>query len=180
MTFLAFVYVPLNLATSIFGTNLQQLNESGQHVWVFVVTAVLALFLTSAVWIAIVLCRDYRQWREQLQAPSREEWVKRERQYSFVIRTAILLLIVKKGYRRWLWVSGAWIRILTNERINLGVQAKTHKSLKTHKSSWEKECLLYFQDQTACDYVCQYIHQKLDRRLFCFDPGHYLDDEERP
>lgn len=146
--------------------NLQQINKSGQHVWTFVLTAVVALVLTSVVWITIGLYRDYRQWRDQMKAPPEIEWVKRERQYSFVIRTAVLSLLLKKGYRRWLWVSGAWIRILTNERIKLRVQAKTSKD------PWVNKYLAKFRDQTACDYVCQHIRGE-------YTSGYFEIDEEQ-
>lgn len=44
---MAFVYVPINLATSIFGMNLQQLNQSGQNIWLFVITALICLLVTA-------------------------------------------------------------------------------------------------------------------------------------
>lgn len=46
-TVLAFLYVPLNLATSIFGMNIQQLNGTGVSIDAFLGTAVAALFLTA-------------------------------------------------------------------------------------------------------------------------------------
>ena len=152
--------------------NIQQLNGSGQHIWVFAVTAVLALLLTSAVWMAIVLYRDYCQWHKQMKAPKEVELVKRGRKYNFVIRTAILSLILQKGYKRWLWKSGAWIRILTNERIKLRVQAKTSKS------PFVNQYLAEFRDQAACDYVCEYIRGENPR--FFFDPNYFYDGEKQP
>lgn len=49
---MAFVYVPINLATSIFGMNLQQLNQSGQNTWLFVTTALICLLVTAFFWLA--------------------------------------------------------------------------------------------------------------------------------
>lgn len=51
LTALAFVYIPLNLATPIFGTSLQKLNASGQPVRVFIITAVLDI--ASASWLRV-------------------------------------------------------------------------------------------------------------------------------
>ena len=48
VTVLPFVYVPLNLATSIFGMNLSELNGSGKNIWVFLCTAIVALLTTGA------------------------------------------------------------------------------------------------------------------------------------
>lgn len=53
VTILAFVYVPLNMATSIFGMNIQELNQSGHKVWMFVLTAVLALLVTAGGWFLV-------------------------------------------------------------------------------------------------------------------------------
>ena len=157
--------------------NLQQLNESGQNVWVFVITAVLALLLTSAVWMAIVIYREYRQWRDQMKASPEDDWAKRGRQYSFVIRAAILSLILKEGYIRWLWISGAWIRILTNERIKSDRADKLKAQLRTGDDIIKNEARLNFRDQTACDYVCQHIRRKTREHYFSIDP--YRDDREK-
>lgn len=61
VTILAFVYVPLNLASSIYGMNIQQLNGSGQSVWVFVVTAVVALLITAGTWYLSEATNTYRR-----------------------------------------------------------------------------------------------------------------------
>ena len=53
VTILAFLYVPLNMATSIFGMNIQELNQSGHKVWMFVLTAVLALLVTAGGWFLV-------------------------------------------------------------------------------------------------------------------------------
>ena len=49
VTILAFVFVPATLAASIFGMNVQQINDTGGNIWHFVVTA---LCLTSAAFLA--------------------------------------------------------------------------------------------------------------------------------
>ncbi|KAL8887424.1 MAG: hypothetical protein Q9215_005002 [Flavoplaca cf. flavocitrina] len=64
-TILAFVYVPLNLASSIYGMNIQQLNGNGQSVWVFVVTAVIALFITAGTWYLSEEANTYRNWHRR-------------------------------------------------------------------------------------------------------------------
>ena len=52
-TVLAFIYVSLNLATSIFGMNLQQLNNNGRPLKVFIITTILALVATCIVWFSL-------------------------------------------------------------------------------------------------------------------------------
>lgn len=46
LTRLAAVYLPLSLTVGVFGMNLGELNDSGQSVWVFVVTAVVVSALS--------------------------------------------------------------------------------------------------------------------------------------
>ncbi len=53
VTILAFVYVPINLATSIFGMNLQELNQSGQTIGSFLVTALVSLLVTDFMWFCL-------------------------------------------------------------------------------------------------------------------------------
>ncbi|MCJ1352630.1 MAG: hypothetical protein MMC33_002614 [Icmadophila ericetorum] len=40
LTILASIFIPVNLATSVFGMNVQEINGSGKNIWVFAVTAV--------------------------------------------------------------------------------------------------------------------------------------------
>ena len=62
VTVLAFVYVPLNLATSIFGMNLSELNGSGKKLWVFLATAVIAVQIAGTSWFLLEEGNIYRHW----------------------------------------------------------------------------------------------------------------------
>ena len=169
MTFLAFIYVPLNLVTSIFGMNIQQLNGSGQHIWIFVLTALLALLLTYLVWLGIGLYKEYVQWRKQLGTHASPEIAKRGRKYNFVIRTAILIVLLWKGHGRWVWVTGAWIRILTNERI------KAHHpppKADSHEFPYWRH-MARLDEWTACDYV-SYYNPLVSANDYYFNPRNYL------
>lgn len=55
VTILAFIYVPLTTVTSVYGMNIQQINGSGHNIWVFLVTAVLALLVTGLSWLVIII-----------------------------------------------------------------------------------------------------------------------------
>ncbi|KAL9052298.1 MAG: hypothetical protein Q9162_005500 [Coniocarpon cinnabarinum] len=65
LTFLAFIFVPFSIVTSVFGMNIQELNGSGQRIWVFVLTAIVCLLgLLSTYGIAMTLnvaSTNYRQ-----------------------------------------------------------------------------------------------------------------------
>lgn len=49
LTALATVYLPLSLATSVFGMNLQEMNGSGPKIWIFVIVCAVLLVLTSVI-----------------------------------------------------------------------------------------------------------------------------------
>ena len=48
VTFLAFIFVPFSLATSVFGMNIQELNQNGQSLTTFIATG-LVLFAVSLI-----------------------------------------------------------------------------------------------------------------------------------
>lgn len=50
MTCLAAAYLPLSLATSVFGMNVQEVNGTGHWLWVVIVAAVLMLIATALFW----------------------------------------------------------------------------------------------------------------------------------
>lgn len=52
-----------NTATSIFGTNLQQLSQSGQNGWAFFVIAIAALLVTAYMWFCLELYNNVVGWK---------------------------------------------------------------------------------------------------------------------
>ncbi|MCJ1388427.1 hypothetical protein MMC18_001274 [Xylographa bjoerkii] len=50
LTMLAFIFIPISLATSVFGMNVQEINQSGTSIWAFVVTAVVLTIVTICFW----------------------------------------------------------------------------------------------------------------------------------
>lgn len=112
VTILAFVYVPLNLANSIFGMNIEQLNGSGQHLSVFITTAVITLAVTGGSWFFTEQVNSYRKWRRR-----RSDVLHNGKtQFASVVRPALLVYLVSNGHTQWMWKSGAWWRILMNHR----------------------------------------------------------------
>lgn len=113
VTLLAFIYVPLNLATSIFGMNLQQLNHNGQNVWVFVGTACVALIVTGLTWLFIEIRATLITWQES-RMPFASFTPREEKGYPLMTRLAMLAFLVRHGYVIWTWKTNAWLGILTN------------------------------------------------------------------
>lgn len=50
LTSLATVFIPISLASSIFGMNIQEINGTGLDIWVFILTVIVALLLTLLGW----------------------------------------------------------------------------------------------------------------------------------
>ena len=123
MTVLAFVYVPLNLATSIFGMNIQQLNRNGQPVWIFILTTILAVTLTFFLWWLVEQRVGYVRWQKQVSAAGKrdEPWPEKMTDHNFVTRVAILVWLFRNGQNGWTWYCGTWLRILKNELVTNGL-----------------------------------------------------------
>lgn len=47
MTVLAFIFIPMSLASSIFGMNVQEINTTGHSIWIFICTSVALLALSG-------------------------------------------------------------------------------------------------------------------------------------
>lgn len=109
------MYIPLNLATSIFGMNIEQLNGNGQHIRVFIITAIVALAVTGGSWYVIEQVNSYREW----QRSSFEEQYKKKTQFSLAVRFALITFLVLGGHTRWMFESGVWWRLIVNHGSRL-------------------------------------------------------------
>ena len=99
VTILAFIYVPLNLATSIFGMNLQPLNQTGQNIASLFITAVVVMLVTGLVWFLLVQFNHVREWErkrvEKLsQADREQERLIRPERGGLVVRVAMWLGVI--------------------------------------------------------------------------------------
>ena len=132
------MYVPLNLATSIFGMNIEQLNGSGQHISVFITTAVVTLAVTGGSWFAIEQRNKYRKWRRR----SPDATYSGKTQFALVVRLAMLAYLVSNGHLRWMLRSGVWWRILINHRSRIS----TRRGSREYRN----------EELTAGEYVSKY------------------------
>ena len=55
LTILATIYAPLSFVAGVYGMKLNQLNGSGQQIWVFFVTLVIAVLLTVVIYLGFEL-----------------------------------------------------------------------------------------------------------------------------
>ncbi len=116
VTILAFVFIPTSVTFSIFGMNVQEINDTGKDIWVFIVTAILMTGTAFTVWGLSFLVRA--------------DWQRRH--HKFFSREERL------GYAKWLikhpkdWGNMPWgtlIGLVTNGRYgNRGINGveKSH------------------------------------------------------
>lgn len=129
--------------------NLQQLNQNGQNLWVFIVTGVIALFITGVSWFCVEVITSYKGW---INPRSRYD----SRRYTkLVSRLALLVWLVVNGHTTWMWRSGAWLCILSNDMLG-----------KFHARAWEdvstQRISLYTEEwsDSACNYVFRSIQSE--------------------
>ena len=114
--------------------NLQQLNQSGQQLHTFVITALVSMVITGVTWLCIARINHARQW---IRDPSQTKDNKGRPSYNIEIRLAILYSFVfgsqdrdtvdRHAAVRWLFKSKAWLHILFN--------SPAHSNAMTYLSS---------------------------------------------
>ncbi|MCJ1326394.1 hypothetical protein MMC10_003058 [Thelotrema lepadinum] len=137
VTLLAFIYVPLNLATSIFGMNIQQINATGPDMPFFVYTALGILGATIFCWFSIAQHEGYHQWQSRTQRGRGGLQIRHTSGYCLTARITMLIWLLRHGHASWLWSTNAWIGLLTDDLLG------SFKSESTDSNS-------------ACDYVTRY------------------------
>ena len=139
--------------------NLQQLNDNGKQIWVFLITAVVALFLTFFVWMLVEHFEKLVRWRKEIRAVANinDPWPQRGKDYCLLIRLNILILLLQMGHHRWAWHSGAWLRILTNERAGFRQIPTIEGKAESANGDFIKLYITAFNTLTACDYFCEHI-----------------------
>ena len=128
--------------------NLQQLNQSGQNLWIFVLTGVVALLVTGMAWLCVEVITKYKGW------PGERSTEDSHRNNRLVFRLALLVWLVKNGYTTWMWRSGAWLCILSNGKLG---NFRGHDPQTDHSLPVE-----------PCDYIYRSIQSELWRN---FDLG---------
>lgn len=158
--------------------NIKQLNQQGQNIWTFVITALLALILTGLIWVFIaadVHWGQERSKRQHNQAPeTRTTTAEGQRpklqspKADILTRLGLLKFLLMHRFFRWTWETNAWISILTNDRIGRLFFDKNPPYIG------EPE-VKSFNELTVCEYVLKHApttmpeerwHNWFDHRLF--------------
>ena len=131
--------------------NIEQLNGNGQHVRVFIITAIVALAVTGGSWFAIEQVNSYRKWRK---AGMKEQYDKKT-QFSLAVRLALIGYLVSHWHTLWMFKSGAWWRIIVNHRSQLAdPYVKDRESLtageyvsKYSRNPWTRVSSFFFPSE---------------------------------
>ena len=110
-TVLAFFYIPLNLATSVFGMNIQQLNHSGTSIGVFLATAGILLFITGVSWLFLEGVQDARVW---LRRVVEDRSLVASQEPSIFVRFYLIWWLSRNGLFKWMVYTGAGSCLLIN------------------------------------------------------------------
>lgn len=99
LTKLAFIFIPLTFATSVFGMNVNEINDTGPSFWIFVVTALAVAVLTWLYWQVGAIWRRPQPGGVAI---------------SFSNGMLCIVSIVLRGETSWLMESRIWISLLTS------------------------------------------------------------------
>ncbi len=146
--------------------DLQQLNDSGQQIWVFIITAVAAILVTAGLWFCFEQVIDYKTWQQREQGGIFWGKYHPESKYFVATRLKMFVWLVINGHVSWMLKSGAWWRILVNDKTRLRENNVSNQHLLLTTG-------LY--GMTACDYVLEIGILGRLRNERNFDP---FDSEE--
>ncbi|KAI0973497.1 hypothetical protein F4678DRAFT_28556 [Xylaria arbuscula] len=108
ITVLAIFFVPISLSTSVFGMNINELNQNGQSLWVFIVTTVVIVAATLTVWGLMFQVQKYNS------LPRRDDHGEGVPWYQ---RLILAFLLVGYGHVVWAWQSGIIVSLLTDGQV---------------------------------------------------------------
>ena len=128
--------------------NIQQINGSGHNIWIFLVTAIIALLVTAITWYLIEETNHTRFWQQnniiswQQDIPDQKPSLKKS-EYNLGVRVFMLLWLVIAGHLRWTIKSGALRAVLTKSDAKF-LRGWSGGLFKPPSG---------FENWTACEYV---------------------------
>ena len=138
--------------------NIQQLNNSGQSIQTFLVTAVVILLLTGGSWLCMEEINQYRSWSRR-HRPRRFGESHPRSTYNIAMRIRMLVWLYYNGHWAWARETKAWWYIMANTRADPyhGFGSRLHQVLP-----YEQKNL------SAGDYVSKYMYTRGPPGFFPF------------
>ena len=130
--------------------NIQQLNNSGQSLHTFLVTAVVVLLLTGVSWLCIEQVNGYRIWSRRARYVVLPTPYLPRPTYNIAVRVRMLVWLYRNGHWAWVRHTKAWWYILANSRADrsTGFGSRLVKAWFIDDSD---------PDLSAGDYVSKYM-----------------------
>ncbi len=149
VTILAFIYAPLNTATSIYGMNIQQINSSGHNIGAFIITAVVLLLTTAISWLTMEEINQIKAWQKENARTdrSKSDILDHKNQSRIGVRIFMIWWLLIHGHMTWAWKSRALSQILINSSTPINLLAKHNPPVSGPP----------IEQQSACVYVAYYI-----------------------
>ncbi|KAI1353267.1 hypothetical protein F5Y01DRAFT_64419 [Xylaria sp. FL0043] len=141
ITVLAIFFVPISLSTSVFGMNIHELNDSGQSVWVFILTTALIVAATITIW---GIMYQFQKFHSLPKDDDKEG-------KHWPTRIYRLLQLVFRGHIIWAWKSGILISLLTDGRVAFIRSCTGHTLLRPDGDIDLHQ--LFHNDQWPCEYI---------------------------
>lgn len=94
--------------------NIQQLNDTGKPIRVFIITAVVAVAITGAVWWIIEDVKNFQLLRDELTEGRTSHPRRNNPRHSLAVRIYMFGYIVRLGGLKWMWYTGIGWRLLSN------------------------------------------------------------------
>ncbi|OTA98350.1 hypothetical protein M426DRAFT_28523 [Hypoxylon sp. CI-4A] len=117
ITVLAIFFVPISLGTSIFGMNIDELNQSGQSIWVFILTTALIVAATMTIWGFMYQLQKYSSLPKNSFLYECKPWQTRLLRF---------LQLILQGHVVWAWKSGIIVSLLVDGRVAFLRSCKEH------------------------------------------------------
>lgn len=157
----------MSLGTSVFGMNINELNQSGQPLWVFIVTTVVIFAMSSVIWIISYLHHLYSSlpessyWEQQYSHLDRFN-TSTEDNVDWRIRLYLFLRLLQHGHIAWAWKSGIAISLYTSGRKGFIRSCTNHDDEISQKAQNYLDNHIRTYDPDDCHAPCAYIVQHLD------------------
>ncbi|KAI1278577.1 hypothetical protein F5Y07DRAFT_360410 [Xylaria sp. FL0933] len=147
ITVLAIFFVPISLSTSVFGMNIYELNDSGQSLWVFILTTASIVTATMTIWGIMYQFQKFNSLPKNLYNEG-EPWT---------TRFKCLLQLVSHGHILWAWKSGILISLLTDGRVAF-LRSCTEHVVDLGGGVGLQQ--LFHNAQWPCDYIRGHLKEK--------------------
>jgi hypothetical protein len=116
LTQLAFVFIPLSYASSLFGMNINEMTGNGSSLWIFVVTSLALLISAMCFW--GLSSTIQRRWARHMEE-------RHPGNISFKEYITILYASIRTGNFKWMIREGILLGLMTNNAF--GDEQYTHR-----------------------------------------------------